>query len=230
MTMKSMRRHKTESAYPRGEETRARIIRAAIALFGKKGFAGVSTREIATAAEVPAPSLQYYFANKEGLYEACLEDIQAAAVEAAGPALARAEALIAAQSKDVKTLVGAYCDILDSLADFMFDTPDSASRALFVAQQHTPASSSTRPVADKPLGRRIRQCCTGLIAAISRDSPSADDLQVRAATINGQLLVVHLTRHMMSELIGWNEMTSARLAVLKSTIRTQTTVILESYR
>ncbi|NKN38977.1 CerR family C-terminal domain-containing protein [Agrobacterium sp. a22-2] len=228
--MKSMRRHKTESAYPRGEETRARIIRTAIALFGEKGFAGVSTREIAAAADVPAPSLQYYFENKEGLYKACLEDIQAAATEAAGPALAHAEALIAAQSKDVTSLIEAYCDILDRLADFMFDAPDSASRALFVAQQHAPTSSASRPVADKPLGRRIRQCCTGLIAAISRGDPSAEDLQVRAATINGQLLVVHLTRHMMSELIGWDEMTSARLAVVKSTIRTQTTVVLKSYR
>ncbi len=227
--MTSMRRRNAESGYPRGEETRARIIQTAIALFGEKGFAGVSTREIAAAAEVPAPSLQYYFENKEGLYRACLEDIQAAAVEAAGPALANAESLISAKSKDVDNLIDAYCGLLDSLADFMFDTPDSASRALFVAQQHAPTSSS-RPVADKPLGRRIRQCCTGLIAAISRGNPSSEDLQVRAATINGQLLVVHLTRHLMSELIGWDEMTSARLGVLKSTIRAQTTVILKSYR
>lgn len=36
------------------------------------------------------------------------------------------------------------------------------------------------------------------------------------------------SRHMMSELIGWDEMTPTRLAILKSTIRAQTTVVLES--
>jgi AcrR family transcriptional regulator len=48
---------------------------AAVKLFGEHGFAGASTRDIATAAGVNAPALQYYFENKEGVYQACAEYI-----------------------------------------------------------------------------------------------------------------------------------------------------------
>src|SRR5881227_3297800 len=92
--MTGLRRRKTDSGYARGEETRARIIRTALALFGERGFDGVSTRDIAARAGVPAPSLQYYFENKEGLYTACIEDIQMSASAAVNPALEVVEALL----------------------------------------------------------------------------------------------------------------------------------------
>ena len=61
-------RRPTVGGYTRGDETRQRIIDAAVKLFGEHGFAGASTRDIATAAGVNAPALQYYFENKEGVY------------------------------------------------------------------------------------------------------------------------------------------------------------------
>lgn len=227
--MTSLRRRNAESGYPRGEETRARIIKTAIALFGENGFAGVSTREIAGAAGVPAPSLQYYFENKEGLYQACLDDIQETALKAAGPALAHAESLLS-ENTDPDSLIDAYCMILDSMADFLFDTPDAASRALFIVQQHLPSSSISTAAPNKSFGRRIRSCCTGIVARIVQHELSLEELRIRATTINGQLLVVHLARQHLPEMIGWEEMTSGRLAALKKVIRTQTTVILNSYR
>ena len=61
--------------YARGDETRQRIIDAAIRLFGEHGFAGASTRDIAAAAGVNPPALQYYFESKEGVYNACAQFI-----------------------------------------------------------------------------------------------------------------------------------------------------------
>ncbi len=225
--MASGRRHRAEGGYPRGEETKARIIRAAIALFGEKGFAGVSTREIAQAADVPAPSLQYYFGNKAGLYQACLADIQDIASKAMEPALRHAEALVA-EGAGAESLIEAYCRLLDSMADFMFDAPDADSRALFIAQRRVPSPES-KMQKETTLGRRIRDCCTAIIARVSRDEPSAEALRVRAITINGQLLVVHLARRHLMDMIGWDGIGAQRLAALKATIRTQTVAILKSY-
>ena len=67
MTVAGRHRHSVEGGYARGEETRARIVTAALRLFGQRGFDGASTRDIATAAAVNAPALQYYFDNKEGV-------------------------------------------------------------------------------------------------------------------------------------------------------------------
>ncbi|WP_116364674.1 CerR family C-terminal domain-containing protein [Parahaliea mediterranea] len=59
----------------RGEESRARILQAALGIFGREGFAQATTRRIADAAEVALPAIKYYFDNKEGLYLACAREI-----------------------------------------------------------------------------------------------------------------------------------------------------------
>ena len=153
--MTGERRRKAQGGYPRGEETRARIIRTAVALFGERGFDGVSTRDIAAEAKVPAPSLQYYFESKEGLYAACMEDLQAAASSAIGPALDTVDELLRSEA-GANRLIDAYCSVLDALADFLIGTPDAASRALFVARQRFP-SDATVPRLDvrNTPGRRI---------------------------------------------------------------------------
>ena len=68
-------RRPSAGGYARGDETRLRIIEAAIESFGEHGFDGASTRDIAARAGVNAPALQYYFENKEGVYRACAEYI-----------------------------------------------------------------------------------------------------------------------------------------------------------
>lgn len=54
--------------------SRDRLIKAAIKLFARKGFNGVSVKEIAEEAEVNVALVSYYFGGKEGLYKACFED------------------------------------------------------------------------------------------------------------------------------------------------------------
>ncbi len=48
------------------------IYKAAIELFSKSGFDGVSIRDIATLANVHFASIRYHFGDKEDLYNACI--------------------------------------------------------------------------------------------------------------------------------------------------------------
>ena len=59
----------------RGRDARDRILRAALANFGRDGFALATTRRIARDAHVSLPAIKYYFENKEGLYLACAREI-----------------------------------------------------------------------------------------------------------------------------------------------------------
>lgn len=59
----------------RGEETRLRILRSALKIFGESGFERATTRRIADAADVNLPAIKYYFQGKEGLYLACARHI-----------------------------------------------------------------------------------------------------------------------------------------------------------
>ncbi len=49
-------------------ESRQQILDAALGLFAQKGYAATTVREIVDAVGITAPSLYYYFGNKEGLY------------------------------------------------------------------------------------------------------------------------------------------------------------------
>lgn len=49
-------------------ESRKQIMDVALGLFAQKGYAATTVREIIDAVGITAPSLYYYFGNKEGLY------------------------------------------------------------------------------------------------------------------------------------------------------------------
>jgi TetR/AcrR family transcriptional regulator len=54
---------------------RERILKAAEAVFAKKGFDGATTGEISRLAGLPKANLHYYFRTKEDLYHAVLQNI-----------------------------------------------------------------------------------------------------------------------------------------------------------
>jgi len=61
-----------------GEQSRGRLLHAALRLFAQQGFAKTSTREIAEAANANVAAISYYFGDKAGLYRAVfLEPIDA---------------------------------------------------------------------------------------------------------------------------------------------------------
>ncbi len=57
-----------------GEQSRERLLLAAMQLFATQGFVRTSTREIALAAGANVAAISYYFGDKAGLYRAALTD------------------------------------------------------------------------------------------------------------------------------------------------------------
>ena len=60
---------------PGGDESRARLLATAGELFAERGYNGVSTRELAKAADVNASAIAYYFRGKKGLYRAVIKQL-----------------------------------------------------------------------------------------------------------------------------------------------------------
>ena len=77
----------------RSEATRRRLVTAARALFGARGYAGVGTEEIVRAAGVTRGALYHQFRDKAGLFAAVAEHVEAEIAEriAAGAAGAAAD-------------------------------------------------------------------------------------------------------------------------------------------
>ena len=227
MTRVAKHRH-PEVGYPRGEETRARIVAAALKLFGERGFDGASTREIATSAGVNAPALQYYFDNKEGLYLACVEHIVSRVWEYMSSVVERAERTIAAESAD-ETLIEAYCALQAQLAEFIFTSEDASDWRLFLARQQ----GGTGPDAGFELiytrmNKRISRVSAEIISRLLGRPASDDETLIRNMALKGQLTVFQVMRRSALTALNWDTVNAERLVLIKKIILEQTAVLLRS--
>src|SRR6202167_5685101 len=119
--------------YQKGEETKERILNAALEEFGESSFLAATTRRIAEAACVSLPTLQYYFGSKEGLYLACAEAIveryRRNTTVASEAAEALREGCAAETARDhLKAVIGA-------LAGFLVGSRETERWAHFVARE-----------------------------------------------------------------------------------------------
>jgi AcrR family transcriptional regulator len=71
------------------ERTRERLIRAAVSVFDRKGYAAASVREIVEMAGVAKPALYYHFGSKERLLTTVLEEASREFARATERAIAR---------------------------------------------------------------------------------------------------------------------------------------------
>src|ERR1700689_5092457 len=127
-------RNPPRAVHQKGQETRERILDAALKAFGEASFLAVTTRQISKAASVSLPTLQYYFGGKEGLYRACAEAIveryrrhTAAAAAKAAEAL-KGEGTAEMARVHLKALI-------EALAGFLVGSKEAERWAQFVARE-----------------------------------------------------------------------------------------------
>ncbi|MDS0858408.1 CerR family C-terminal domain-containing protein [Burkholderia pseudomultivorans] len=225
---KKLRRTST-GGYARGDETRQRIIEAAIELFGERGFAGASTRDIAAKAGVNAPALQYYFENKEGVYRACVESIAELAWEVFGPAVQHAREMLDANA-DADALIDAFVGLLLALADRMFTAPKTMNQRMFFAREQSgqePASASE--ILFRRMRKPLNDVSAELIGRISGRPADDPVTRLRALSLFGQLTVFHVAQRSALQLLGWESFDADGAALLSTTIADQTRLLLRQW-
>jgi AcrR family transcriptional regulator len=208
-----------QGSYPKGVETRERILDAALTAFGEAPFRAVTTRQICNAASVSLPTLQYYFGDKEGLYLACAETIieryrrhtKAAGAKAAealsegcSPETARAQ---------LKALIGA-------LAGFLVGSTEAASWAQFVSRELRDPGPAFE-VLYAGLWRPGVEITSRLIArtmGISDDAPAA---RVRALLLISSLLAFQSRRSVSMRTMNWSVIGPDELSTVLAGIEAQ---------
>lgn len=222
-------RRPVDGGYARGDETRLRIVEAAIDLFGQYGFDGASTRDIAARAGVNAPALQYYFENKEGVLRACAEHIADDTCGAFGPVITHVTQVLASQA-EIPALIDVYLDMLDTMADRMFAKSTNLNQRLFFAREQ---SGGEPDIVTEILTRRVRQPLHAvnaqLLARITGAAPDDPVNLVRILTLYGQLLTFHVAHRSSLALLGWKEMDAHKAELVKATVRAQTRTLLEHW-
>ncbi|WP_027782572.1 MULTISPECIES: CerR family C-terminal domain-containing protein [Burkholderia] len=222
-------RRTSAGGYARGDETRQRIIEAAIELFGERGFAGASTREIAAMAGVNAPALQYYFENKEGVYRACVETIAESGWQVFAPAVGHARAMLDGHAS-VDELIDAFVGLLRALSDRMFTAPKTMNQRMFFAREQggqEPASASE--ILMKRMRKPLNDVSAELIGRITGRPVDDPVTRLRALSLFGQITVFHIAQRSALQLLEWEAFDGERAALVTETIADQTRVLLEQW-
>jgi len=225
-----MARHKpaAEGGYQRGEETRERIVEAALGIFGERGYDGASTREIAAAAGVNAPALQYYFDNKEGVYVACIEYIVKRIWLQVASLVEAAEALLEAKDVDDQQLIDAHLQILGSFFSFIHDTPQSTSWRQFMAREHAelgPATAFER--IDDSVHWRIGKVTCGIVGRLTGMPAKHEETVIRTFAINSQAMVFRVLRRKVLKALEWDSIDRERMERIRDLLVGQTRITLE---
>lgn len=218
------------AGYARGEETKLRIIHAAMELFGAQGYEKTSTRDIAARAGVNAPALQYYFAGKEGLYLACAQHMAERGRTLMAPAIAKVRAVLAGKP-DTDALIECVWTIIERAADAMLLAREIDAWMRFMAwedlRQHG-ARNDAKAVIDKCFRREVNGMMRTLVGRITGRKPDDPQTRIRTVTLMAQITVFFTMREKALDDIGWDGMDEHRLKTLKAIIRAQTVAALKA--
>jgi AcrR family transcriptional regulator len=226
-----MARHKpaTEGGYQRGEETRARIIDAALRLFGAHGFDGASTRDIAREAGVNAPALQYYFDNKEGVYLACIDYFVDHAWGLLADVVIAAEAVAARPDATDADLIDAYLSLQLRFTTFLHECPGTDHWRQFMARERAglgPPAAFER--IDAGINRRIFAVTSQLIGRLTGQPATDETTRIRTIAIDSQVAAFKVMRRHVLKALNWDGFGEAETARVQDVIREQTRMLLEA--
>jgi AcrR family transcriptional regulator len=200
----------TAAESPRGEETRAALVAAALKLLGDKGFEATSTRAIAAEAGVTVAMIAYHFGGKEGLRAACAD-------------------FVAERMRAIFATVG----------DFRADTPEEARAALvalaralirgvvvdeaarplarFLLREVSDASPAFARLFETALAPLHARACRLWARATGRPAESVE-ARLNVFAVVAQIVYFRIARAPVLLRMGWSEIGQSEAAAIESVV------------
>ena len=202
------RRRPIAGGYARGEETRLRLIQAALTVFADEGYLGASTRRIAAEAGVNPPALQYYFDSKEGLHRACGQFLVDQVMSALAPAIDRAHAALAGDQR--KAVVEALVEVVDVIAGLTMAKAENDAWSRFMLRCDADDGGPAFDVVEKGIAVPIKSVATKLVAGALGLSPEDGEVRLRTILMLSQLSALSIKRDSTLMALGWSDFGNGR--------------------
>lgn len=212
------------TAQLRGEETRRRILSAALRVFAAEGYDGASTRALARAAGVNLPAIQYYFGSKEGLYRAVIDHISQTVEDRFAPVMQQISEAVAAGRPSRRRLLELLCGMMDAFVALVTDqtSPDWESRALFFARAEIEPQIALDALHRRVL-RQVVEPCALLVGMLTRQPSDAEQTMLRTVALIGQVSV--FCNRKAHQVLDWRELDDARVLAIQAVVREHTRAI-----
>jgi AcrR family transcriptional regulator len=213
----------------RGEETRGRILEAAIDLFAASGFEGASTRTIAERAGVNLPAIQYYFGSKEGLYRAVVEQFGQEMQAGVAPVAERIRAELADGQASRRRLVELLCNMLDIVIALILDdsVPNRESRQKFFARMEVEPNAAVDALQDDMI-RHVCDPCCAIIGRLIDRPPHDETVLLHAMTLIGEAKI--FCGWGTNRVLHWDTIGDGRIRAAQTIIRQHVQAIFRGAR
>jgi AcrR family transcriptional regulator len=198
----------------------ATLLDTAIDQFGRLGFEGASTRDIARASGTAMSSITYHFGGKQGLYLAAAEHIAASIRALQGENVARA---VAAGHESREAAMEALATILDGLAQMMLRPETEAWSRFIIREQQFPTEAF-----DVLFAKAMQPILEAFIELIGRARPdlARREAVAMAILLFGQAIVLRAGRAAVCRALQVEQIDEETALLLRARLRANVLCIL----
>jgi AcrR family transcriptional regulator len=210
------------------DDTRERLLRAALNVFARESYAAATTRMIAAESGANLQAITYYFGGKGDLYRAVVRHIADGMSAVVGSAAAAIEARLASDQVGAGEAREMIHLALSNIAHaLLVEASDDWARIILREQMQPGAEFEI--LYSSGMGRMLALLVRLIAIAIDRD-PADPETRARAVAVVGQVLVFRMARAAAFRTLGWTRLGADELAVVERAIRANTDAILVSAR
>lgn len=181
------------------ENTRAALLEAGLKLFGEKGYAATSTREIAAAAKANIGSIAYHFGGKEALRDACAEHIVATLRGVAEPVV-----MAAPQPTDAQAAEDQLCAAIQRISGFLLASPETAGFVRFILRE-LQYPTTALDIIYRGVFEPVHKLLCRIWATATGEEPESESVKIAVFTMIGQLVYFRIGREAVMRRLDWAE-------------------------
>ena len=196
----------------RSAETRARLIDAAIEIFGEMGYEAASTRELANKGLVNMSAITYHFCGKRELYLAASEKIGDYAANLVAP-------LIEQLDKAPKDVLARQLETTAvGFLDIMLDEVTPNSWAMFLARCTAEHDEAFDRIYDRALAPLHRSMVRAAIA-LSNGTLNEDGVRLRTSSTIAAVISFRLLPGIVLRGMGWKQLQPKQTMQITAMVR-----------
>lgn len=196
---------------PAGEKTRIALIEAGLRLFGEKGFAATSTREIAGAAGANIGSIAYHFGGKHKLHEACARHIVTTIRAIADPVLEPSPVVSDPQAAEALFRLAA-----ERMAGIMIAGVEVTDFVPFILREVQHPTRAFDILYEGLIDAIHRRLCH-IWAVATGEDPDSEATAIMVFTMVGQIIYFRIARELVMRRMGWKKIGPAQAGLIAST-------------
>lgn len=209
------------------KDPRQALIEAGIEIFGKYGYDGAKTRQIAKTAGVNLAAIPYYFGGKEDLYRATIQWIADAIHASAVVTMRKNHDAVDCKTLSPEELVDLAVRHVLTFAVFLEGKNDAAIKLIMSREQILPTAAFS--IAHEALGKPLLSMLGEIVALLTETDPDSPEVIIRVQSLMSQATFFAVGRATMLHSLGIEKLDENMVAFTTKIIEQNIRAILMSW-